>query len=86
MSHDGVLSNDLPPKPPPYAFRFIGWTNTSGYNGPVRPEKSATPPDEATLRAADAVADRRRNEYGSFVEAAAALAAANAAGRRRPRS
>ncbi len=85
MSHDGALSNDLPPKPPPWQPQVKGWVYTAGYKGPVRPAKAAPPPNNDLLQAADAVASRRRNEYGSFVEAAAALAAANAAGRKRAR-
>jgi len=86
-THNSPLANDLPPKPPAWRPQVKGWTNTAVYNGPVRAQKAPTAPTDEMLRAAEAVAARRRNEYGSFVEAAAALAAANAAGaRRRPRT
>lgn len=85
MSHDSPLSNDLPPKPEPWRPQVKGWVYTAGYNGPVRSQKQQIPADEAMRRAAEAVAARRRNGHGSFVEAAAQLAAANAANRKRQR-
>jgi hypothetical protein len=77
--HEGPLSGDLPPKPQAWRPTVKGWVNTAGYNGPARPQKRETPPDDALLRAAEAVAARRRSDVGSFVEASAAMAAANAA-------
>jgi hypothetical protein len=63
--HDGPLRGDLPPKPPPWEFKFKGFRNTYVEDHidwtPIKKDPLG-PPDEETQRIASALAARTRAE------------------------
>ncbi len=70
--HNGPPSGEVFVTPEPWSPSITGWPGPNGYTGPVRNKGERLPVDDAVVATAAALASRRRNEYGSFVERAAA--------------